>query len=37
MVDVLVEQGYLGVGTPAQRKIVDRHILDSVLAGLERL
>ena len=37
MVDVLVEQGYLGVGTPAQQKIVDRHILDSVLAGLERL
>ena len=24
-------------GTPAQRKIIDRHILDSVLAGLERL
>lgn len=37
MVEVLVEQGYLGVGVPAQEKIVDRHLLDSVLAGLERL
>jgi hypothetical protein len=37
MVDVLVEQGYLDVGTPAQEKIVDLQLLDSVLAGLERL
>jgi hypothetical protein len=37
MVDVLVEQGYLGVGTPAQNKIVDLRLLSSVLAGLERL
>ncbi|GIF23921.1 hypothetical protein BJ973_004534 [Actinoplanes tereljensis] len=37
MVDVLVEQGYLGVGTPAQQNIIDLHLLDSVLAGLERL
>ncbi|MBL7261622.1 DUF742 domain-containing protein [Paractinoplanes lichenicola] len=37
MVDVLIEQGYLGAGTPAQRNIVDLHLLDSVLAGLERL
>src|SRR3954467_13236977 len=37
MVDVLVEQGYLGVGAPAQEKIIDMHLLDSVLAGLERL
>jgi len=37
MVDVLVEQGYLGIGIPAQQKIVDLQLLDSVLAGLERL
>jgi hypothetical protein len=37
MVDVLVEQGYLGVGAPAQEKIIDMHLLDTVLAGLERL
>jgi len=37
MVDVLVEQGYLTVGAPAQEKIIDMHLLDSVLAGLERL
>src|SRR3954451_7665932 len=37
MVDVLLEQGYLGIGAPAQQKIVDLQLLDSVLAGLERL
>jgi hypothetical protein len=37
MVDVLIEQGYLGVGNPAQQNIIDRHVLDAVLAGLERL
>jgi hypothetical protein len=37
MVDVLVEQGYLGVGNPAQQNIIDMHLLDSVLAGLEQL
>jgi len=37
MVDVLLEQGYLGIGSPAQEKIVDLQLLDSVLAGLERL
>jgi len=37
MVDVLVEQGYLRIGSPAQHKIVDLQLLDSVLAGLERL
>jgi hypothetical protein len=37
MVDVLVEQGYLGVGVPAQHNIVDLHLLDTLLAGLERL
>ena len=37
MVDVLVEQGYLGIGSPAQENIIDLRLLDSVLAGLERL
>jgi hypothetical protein len=37
MVDVLVEQGYLRVGHPAQQNIIDQHVLDAVLAGLERL
>ncbi|MCO8275222.1 DUF742 domain-containing protein [Actinoplanes sp. TRM 88003] len=37
MVDVLVEQGYLAVGTPAQQRIFDKSLLDQVIAGLERL
>jgi hypothetical protein len=37
LVDLLVEQGYLGVGAPAQEKIIDLKLLNSVLAGLERL
>jgi hypothetical protein len=37
MVDVLLEQGFLGIGAPAQRKIADRRLLETVLAGLERL
>jgi hypothetical protein len=37
MVEVLVEQGYLGIGAPAQENVVDLRLLDSVLAGLERL
>ncbi|AVT31688.1 MULTISPECIES: DUF742 domain-containing protein [unclassified Plantactinospora] len=37
MVDVLIEQGYLRVGAPAQQKIADRRLLETVLAGLERL
>jgi hypothetical protein len=37
MVEVLVEQGYLGIGAPAQDRVVDLRLLDSVLAGLERL
>ncbi|GAA3729972.1 hypothetical protein GCM10022225_09500 [Plantactinospora mayteni] len=37
MVDVLLEQGYLRVGVPAQQKIADRRLLETVLAGLERL
>ncbi|MFY1697421.1 DUF742 domain-containing protein [Solwaraspora sp. WMMD791] len=37
MVDVLLEQGYLDIGTPAQQKIADRDLLATVLAGLQRL
>jgi Protein of unknown function (DUF742) len=37
MVDVLREQGYLDIGTPAQQKVADRRLLETVLAGLERL
>ncbi|MEV6345305.1 DUF742 domain-containing protein [Actinoplanes sp. NPDC051851] len=37
MVDVLLEQGYLKIGSPAQQKVVDLRLLDAVLAGLERL
>jgi hypothetical protein len=37
MVRALVEQGYLGVGAPAQQIIIDLRLLGSVLAGLERL
>jgi hypothetical protein len=37
MVDVLLDEGYLGIGSPAQQKIADRRLLETVLAGLERL
>ncbi|WP_213450703.1 DUF742 domain-containing protein [Rhizomonospora bruguierae] len=37
MVDVLLEQGYLGIGAPAQQQIQDLRLLETVLAGLERL
>nr|CAG38670.1 conserved hypothetical protein [Micromonospora olivasterospora] len=37
MVDVLVEQGFLDIGSPAQQKIADRRLLETVLAGLQRL
>jgi hypothetical protein len=37
MVGVLAEQGYLGVGAAAQQIVIDLRLLDSVLAGLERL
>jgi hypothetical protein len=37
MVDVLLDQGYLDIGTPAQQKIADHRLLATVLAGLERL
>jgi hypothetical protein len=37
MVDVLVEQGVLGIGRPAQHQVADRDLLETVLAGLQRL
>lgn len=37
MVDVLLEQRFLGIGSPAQQMVVDRRLLETVLAGLERL
>jgi hypothetical protein len=37
MVDVLLEQGYLDSGSPAQQRVIDPSVLDAVLAGLERL
>jgi hypothetical protein len=36
MVDVLLEQGYLGIGAPAQEEIVDLQIMEKILAGLQR-
>ncbi|AVT28198.1 hypothetical protein C6361_00320 [Plantactinospora sp. BC1] len=37
MVDVLVEQRLLRIGSPAQQKVTDMRLLEAVLAGLERL
>ncbi|MEH0934543.1 DUF742 domain-containing protein [Micromonospora psammae] len=37
MVDVLLDQGFLAVGSPAQEKITDRRLLEAVLAGLQGL
>ncbi|WP_422753802.1 DUF742 domain-containing protein [Micromonospora sp. WMMD708] len=37
MVDVLHEQGFLDIGSPAQEKIADRWLLETVLAGLQRI
>ena|SRR2546421_12223809 len=37
MVDVLLEQGYLDIGSPAQQTVADRRLLETVLAGLEGL
>jgi hypothetical protein len=37
MIDVLLEQGYLDSGAPAQRRVVDPALLGAVQAGLERL
>ncbi|MFY1673873.1 DUF742 domain-containing protein [Plantactinospora sp. WMMB334] len=37
MVDVLVEQDALRIGTPAQHRITDYRLLETVLAGLKAL
>jgi hypothetical protein len=37
MIDVLLEQGFLDIGSPAQQIILDRRLLETVLAGLESL
>ena len=36
MADVLIEQGYLDIGSPAQQT-ADRRLLETVLDGLQRL
>jgi len=36
MVDVLLEQGYLGIGSPAQQKIADLQLMETVLASLQQ-
>jgi hypothetical protein len=36
MVDVLLEQGYLGIGAPAQEGIADIELMEAILAGLQR-
>jgi hypothetical protein len=37
LVDILLEQGYLAVGAAAQRTIVNRPLLQTLLDGLQRL
>ncbi|HEX5540805.1 MAG TPA: DUF742 domain-containing protein [Micromonospora sp.] len=37
MVDSLLEQGYLNIGSPAQETAPDLQLLEMVLAGLEAL
>jgi Protein of unknown function (DUF742) len=37
MVDVLLEQGFLAIGVPAQEQVADLQLLETVLAGLQRL
>jgi hypothetical protein len=37
MVDVMVEQRFLKIGSPAQRRVADLGLLETVLAGLQRL
>lgn len=35
MVDVLLEQGYLGIGSPAQEEIADLRLMETILTGLQ--
>jgi hypothetical protein len=37
MVDVLIGEGLLGLGRPAQQDAGDMHLLEALLAGLERI
>jgi hypothetical protein len=37
LVDILLEQGYLAVGAPAQQTVVNRPLLETLLDGLQRL
>jgi hypothetical protein len=37
LVDVLLERGLLSVGAPVEDKAADRGLLETILAGLERL
>jgi len=37
MVDVLIDAGFLRPGRPAQQDVGDTRLLESLLAGLERL
>lgn len=37
MVDVLIDRGFLAVGSPAQSTIPDRELLRTILAGLQEL
>lgn len=37
LIDVLIEREYLGVGQPAEESVVDRDVLETILAGLQSL
>lgn len=37
LVDVLLEQGLLAIGAPAQQTVVNRGLLETLLDGLQRL
>lgn len=37
LVDILLERGYLALGSPAQKVVADRGLLQTILAGLQRL
>jgi hypothetical protein len=37
LVDILLERGYLALGSPAQKVVADRGLLETILAGLQRL
>jgi hypothetical protein len=37
LVDILLEQGYLTIGAPAQQTVADRWLLETLLDGLQRL